>query len=217
MPPIMECVVETGYPILEANSSHSAAASNELIMMSIKSFGSRLMASRSTMPERTVSVTSPPAMIAPLTSKTAAINSACLIVTSASTHRCSKRVGDIVATNVEGHEQTKDRGQEEDRDVGVRANVVSPHLANRKKDIAMRRPKAIFQPVFLPVASLKANDSAEFGFGARLSMPLQFRLKGRPDITSGLLGHENYGMTKTLVCCPLVICCSRNIRIYRAD
>ena len=80
----------------------------------------------------------------------------------------------------------------------------------------MRRPKAIFQPVFLPVASLKANDSAEFGFGARLSMPLQFRLKGRPDVTYGLLGHENYGMTKTLVCCPLVICCSRNIRIYRA-
>ena len=33
MPPMMECVVDTGRPFCEANSSHSEAAASAAIMM----------------------------------------------------------------------------------------------------------------------------------------------------------------------------------------
>ena len=80
MPPTIECVVETGQPMRVATSSQSAAPSSAAIMMNMKSRGLPSIAPRSTMPERTVSVTSPPARIAPLTSNTAATMRACFML-----------------------------------------------------------------------------------------------------------------------------------------
>ena len=80
MPPMMECVVDTGSPSLVAMSSHTAAPNNAAIMMNAKCMASRWMDSKSTMPLLTVSVTSPPANTAPDTSKIAATTSACRIV-----------------------------------------------------------------------------------------------------------------------------------------
>ena len=80
IPPTMECVVDTGKPLRLANKSHKAAASSADIMMKMKSLGARATTDRSTMPLRMVSVTSPPAITAPLTSKTAATSSACFMV-----------------------------------------------------------------------------------------------------------------------------------------
>ena len=80
IPPIMECVVETGQPRRVANSSHRAAESSADIMMKANCMGSMVMAEKSTIPLRMVLVTSPPAMTAPLTSKMAATTSACLMV-----------------------------------------------------------------------------------------------------------------------------------------
>ena len=80
MPPMIECVVDTGYPMRFANSSHSAADNNADIMMFMKSLGLTATLDRSTMPLRMVSVTSPPAITAPLTSKMAATSSACFMV-----------------------------------------------------------------------------------------------------------------------------------------
>ena len=77
MPPMMACVVETGSPFLVANSSHNAAANSADIIIRIKSKGRMGSVFKSTMPVRMVSVTSPPAITAPLTSNTAAINKAC--------------------------------------------------------------------------------------------------------------------------------------------
>ena len=77
IPPIIACVVDTGKPFLVANNSHNAAASNADIMIKIKSNGCIGKLSNFTMPLRIVSVTSPPAITAPLTSNTAAINKAC--------------------------------------------------------------------------------------------------------------------------------------------
>lgn len=79
MPPMIAWVVETGQPMRVAMSSHTAAPSRADIMITTKSIGSPAMVSRSTMPLRTVSVTSPPARTAPVTSKTAATSSACFI------------------------------------------------------------------------------------------------------------------------------------------
>ncbi|BEH77599.1 hypothetical protein YM3MPS_34020 [Mycobacterium pseudoshottsii] len=59
MPPTIECVLDTGYPIRLANSSHSAAASNAASMMFMKSLGATDTPDRSTIPLRIVSVTSP--------------------------------------------------------------------------------------------------------------------------------------------------------------
>lgn len=80
MPPTIECVVETGQPILVAMSSQTAAPIRAASMMYTKSIGGSATLSRSTMPLRTVSVTSPPAITAPLTSKTAATSRACFRV-----------------------------------------------------------------------------------------------------------------------------------------
>ncbi|SGF77478.1 Uncharacterised protein [Mycobacterium tuberculosis] len=80
MPPMIECVVDTGYPIRLANSSQSAAADSADSMMFMKSRGLTDTPDRSTMPLRMVSVTSPPAITAPLTSKIAATRSACFMV-----------------------------------------------------------------------------------------------------------------------------------------
>ena len=77
MPPMMACVVETGSPFLVANSSHNAAANSADIIIRIKSKGCIGSVVKSTMPVRMVSVTSPPAITAPLTSNTAAISKAC--------------------------------------------------------------------------------------------------------------------------------------------
>lgn len=80
MPPMIECVVDTGQPIRVATSSHTAAPRRAAIMMNAKSIGLIATPLRSTIPLLTVSVTSPPASRAPLTSKIAATSSACFIV-----------------------------------------------------------------------------------------------------------------------------------------
>ena len=63
-----------------ANSNQKAAANSAAIMMNTKSIGEICTIDRSTIPLRIVSVTSPPAMTAPLTSKIAATSSACFMV-----------------------------------------------------------------------------------------------------------------------------------------
>ena len=76
MPPMMEWVVETGSPLYEANSSHKAAAISALIITKTNCIGWMSIIDKSTMPLLMVSVTSLPAISAPLTSNRAATISA---------------------------------------------------------------------------------------------------------------------------------------------
>ena len=83
IPPIMECVVETGKPNLVAIVSQTAAAIIAEMNPYIKSFAkSSVTVSKSTVniPFLTVSVTASPAKKAPQNSKIAAIITACLKV-----------------------------------------------------------------------------------------------------------------------------------------
>ena len=78
IPPIMACVVETGKAFMRCKSSHNAAAKSaehhnkdKLHRIQNASHSNRQYRLRM------VSVTSPPAITAPLTSNTAAISKAC--------------------------------------------------------------------------------------------------------------------------------------------
>ena len=74
-PPTIECVVEIGAPRAVARLSHRAAASSAAIMSQTKVWVSGMRLG-SMMPLRIVPTTSPPAMMAPAASKTAATSSA---------------------------------------------------------------------------------------------------------------------------------------------
>ena len=87
IPPMMECVVETGRPIRVAMVSHVAAAIMAAMnpkAMSWENTGSISGSAKSTlrMPFRTVSVTASPAKKAPQNSNTAAMMTACLRVSA---------------------------------------------------------------------------------------------------------------------------------------
>jgi|GEM_PF-2593002 len=71
-PPTIECVVDTGAPSQVAMLSQIAAPSSAPIITHTKTIGSPMSAG-SMMPFFTVLTTSPPAMIAPAASKTAAM------------------------------------------------------------------------------------------------------------------------------------------------
>ena len=81
IPPTIEWVVEIGSPFLDAINSQIPELKSADIIISTKSIGSVPSCGKLTMPSRMVLVTSPPANIAPLSSKIAAITRACFIVT----------------------------------------------------------------------------------------------------------------------------------------
>ena len=80
MAPTMECVVETGHPLMLAIRSHVAAASSADSMPNTSNSGVSVSTAGSMIPLRFVEVTSPPARYTPANSKIAAMMMACFNV-----------------------------------------------------------------------------------------------------------------------------------------
>ena len=80
IPPTIEWVVEMGSPNLDAIKSQIPELNNADIIIRTKSMGFMPLSGNTMIPSRIVLVTSPPAKIAPLSSKMAAITRACFMV-----------------------------------------------------------------------------------------------------------------------------------------